>query len=101
MVRQVVVGLSGAFPHRVRQGATANPLNVNLSGLQISLVAADAPPRQLRMGREMKNRAASWPLVLPHAAATGTLLGFICQERQEEPLVSAQGGGGLDSKSPI
>lgn len=53
------------------------------------------------MGREMKNRATSWPLVLLHAAATGTLLGFTCQERQEEPLVSAQRGGGLDSKSQI
>lgn len=39
--RHVALVLSGAFPHCVRQGATRNPLYVNLFGLQISLVAAD------------------------------------------------------------
>ena len=38
----------------------------------------------------MTNRATSWLLVPLHTAATGTLLGFICRDRQEEPLVSPQ-----------
>lgn len=65
MVRQVVVVLSGAFPHRVRQGATRNPLNVNLSGLQISLVAADAPlaakdgQRDEKQSHQLAPRAAT------------------------------------------